>query len=67
MIRVDLKLNSTEVVDAPTDLFILRRAPGYIRSDNGYYESFNARFRDELLNGEIFHSLREAQILIERW
>lgn len=28
---------------------------------------FNARFRDELLNSEIFFSLREAQILIERW
>ena len=30
-------------------------------------ESFNARFRDELLNREIFISLREAQILIESW
>jgi len=30
-------------------------------------EAFNARFGDELLNGEIFFSLREAQILIERW
>ena len=29
--------------------------------------SFNARFRDEMLNGEIFHTLHEAQILIERW
>ena len=28
-------------------------------------ESFNARFRDEFLNGEIFYSLRKAQILIE--
>ncbi|PRZ41116.1 integrase-like protein [Tritonibacter scottomollicae] len=28
---------------------------------------FNARFRDELLNGEVFTTLREAQILIERW
>ena len=27
----------------------------------------NARFRDELLNGEIFYSLTEAQILIEQW
>ena len=27
----------------------------------------STRFRDELLNGEIFYSLREAQILIERW
>ena len=35
MIRVDRKLNSTDVVDALTDLFILRGAPEYIRSDNG--------------------------------
>ena len=35
--------------------------------ENGYCESFNSRFRDELLNGEIFFSLREAQILIEEW
>ncbi|RYH05815.1 integrase core domain-containing protein, partial [Tropicimonas sp. IMCC6043] len=25
------------------------------------------RMRDELLNGEIFHSLREAQIIVEGW
>ena len=98
MIRVDRKLNSTDVVDALTDLFILRGAPEYIRSDNGlefiakkvrvwitavgtktayiepgsswengFCESFNARFRDEMLNGQIFYSLREAQIPIERW
>ena len=98
MIRVNRKLNSTDVLDALTDLFILRGPPGYIRSDNGpefiaqavrdwiaavgaktayiepgspwengYCESFNARFRDELLNGEIFYNLREAKILIEQW
>ncbi len=98
VIRVKRKLNSVDVVDALTDLFILRGPPEYIRSDNGaefiakkvrawigavgaktafitpgspwengYCESFNARFRDELLNGEIFTTLREAQILIERW
>jgi transposase InsO family protein len=98
MIRVARKLNSTDVVDALTDLFILRGPPAFIRSDNGpefvaqqvrnwiaavgtktafiepgspwengYCESFNARFRDELLNGEIFYSLREAQIIIEQW
>ena len=98
MIRVDRKLNSTDVLDALTDLFILRGLPEYIRSDNGlefitlkvqdwiaavgaktayiepgspwengYCESFNARFRDELLNGELFYSLKEAQILIEKW
>lgn len=92
------KLNSTDVIDALTDLFILRGPPAFIRSDNGpefvaqavrdwiaavgsqtayiepgspwengYCESFNGRFRDELLNGEIFYTLREAQILIEEW
>ncbi len=97
-IRVKRKLNSTEVIDALTDLFILRGVPAYIRSDNGpefiaeavrdwikavgaktayiepgspwengYYKSFNGRMRDELLNGEIFYSLREAQIIIESW
>ncbi len=35
--------------------------------ENGYVESFNVRLRDELLNGEIFYSLREAQIFIESW
>ena len=95
---VERKLNSTDVVDALTDLFILRGPPEFVRSDNGpefiaekvrtwiaavgaktafiepgspwengYCESFNSRLRDELLNGEIFHSLREAQILIEQW
>ena len=34
-IRVKRKLNSTEVIDALTDLFILRGVPAYIRSDNG--------------------------------
>ena len=97
-IKVDRKLNSTNVIDALTDLFILRGAPAFIRSDNGfefiaqavrdwiaavgtktayiepgspwengYCESFNGRFRDELLNGEIFYSLQEAQIIIEEW
>lgn len=97
-IRVRRKLNSTDVIDALTDLFVLRGVPSYIRSDNGpefvaeavrkwiaavgaqtayiepgspwengYVESFNARLRDELLNGEIFYSLKEAQIIIENW
>lgn len=97
-IRIDRKLNSTSVVDALTDLFILRGVPDHIRSDNGpefiaksvresivavcaktafiepgspwengYCESFNARLRDELLNGEIFYSLAEAKVLIESW
>jgi transposase InsO family protein len=35
--------------------------------ENGYIESFNARLRNELLDGEIFYTLREAQIVIESW
>ena len=35
--------------------------------ENGYNESFNGKLRDELLNGEIFYTLQEAQILIKRW
>jgi len=35
--------------------------------ENGYVESFNARLRDELLDGEVFYSLREAQVVIEGW
>ncbi|AHD03267.1 hypothetical protein METH_17985 [Leisingera methylohalidivorans DSM 14336] len=34
-IRVKRKLNPTEVIDALTDLFILRGVPGCTRSDNG--------------------------------
>jgi putative transposase len=35
--------------------------------ENGYVESFNARLRDELLDGEIFYTLKEAQVVIESW
>ena len=35
--------------------------------ENGYCESFNGKLRDELLNGEIFYTLREAQVIIEHW
>jgi len=98
VICVRRKLNSTDVVDSLTDLFILRSTTESIRSDNGveliagkvrdwieavgaktafiepvspwqngYCESFISRFRDELLNGEVFYTLREVQILIEMW
>ena len=97
-IRVARRLNSNDVIDVLSDLFILRGVPGFIRSDNGpefiakalqawitavgaqtayitpgspwvngYIESFNARLRDEFLNGEIFYTLQEAKILIEAW
>ena len=95
-IRVSRKLNSIDVIDVLSDLFILRGVPGHIRSDNGpefiakavrewiaavgaktayiepgspwengYCESFNSKLRDELLKGEIFYTLAEAQIIIE--
>ncbi len=97
-IRVSRRLNSTDVIDVLSDLFILRGVPTHIRSDNGpefiakavqawitavgaqtayitpgspwengYIESFNARLRDEFLNGEIFYTLQEAKVLIEAW
>ncbi len=45
--------------------------PAYIEPgspwENGYCESFNSHFQDELLDGETFCSLKEAQILIKQW
>ncbi len=35
--------------------------------ENGYVESFNGKLRDELLNGEIFYTLKEAESLVQRW
>ena len=45
------------------DLYIEPGSPW----ENGYCESFNGKLRDECLNGEIFYSLKEAQIIIESW
>ena len=97
-IEVSRRFDADAVLYRLTELFVLRRPPDYIRSDNGpeftaravrewlsrvgvktlyiepgspwengYNESFNGKLRDELLNGEIFYTLKEAQILIERW
>lgn len=35
--------------------------------ENGSIESFNGKLGDELLDGEIFDTLLEAKVLIERW
>jgi transposase InsO family protein len=35
--------------------------------DNGYCESFNGTLRNELLNGEIFYGVKEAQVLVNQW
>lgn len=97
-IRVGYKLNSDDVLDTISRLFITEGMPKHIRSDNGpeftanvlknwlhklkvntsyieagspwengYNESFNGRLRDECLNGELFYSLKEAQVIIEDW
>jgi putative transposase len=44
-------------------LFIEKGSPW----ENGYIESFNGKMRDELLDREIFYTLKEAQVLIEDW
>ena len=46
-----------------TTLFIEPGSPW----ENGYIESFNGKLRDELLGGEIFYTLKEAQILVANW
>lgn len=35
--------------------------------ENGYSETFHSKLRDELLNGELFYSLQEAQVVVEQW
>ena len=97
-IEVDRKLNSANVIEVLSRLFVERGTPQYLRSDNGpefiarrvrfwlkrqgvdtlfiepgspwengYIESFNGKLRNELLNREIFDTLYESQVLIERW
>ena len=51
-----------EVLDVQT-LFIEPGSPW----ENRYVESFNGKLRDELLDREIFYTLMEAKVLIERW
>ena len=35
--------------------------------ENGYCESFNGKMRDQFLNGELFYTLKEAEVMTERW
>jgi putative transposase len=35
--------------------------------ENGYNESFNGTLRDQLLNGELFYTLKEAKAVLEQW
>jgi putative transposase len=73
----DRKLRAVDVIDVLSDFFILSgiaavgAKTAYIMPgspwENGYWESFNSKLRDELLNGEIFYTLKEAKIIIEGW
>jgi hypothetical protein len=45
--------------------YLVEREPGS-PWENGYIESFNSKFRDELVNGQIFYTLKEAKTLIEK-
>ena len=51
-----------EALDVQT-LFIEPGSPW----ENGYVESFNGTLRDELVDREVFYTLTEAKVLIERW
>lgn len=97
-IEVGRSVRSKDVIGVLEEMFMVRGAPGFIRSDNGpefiadaikqwlknkgvetlyiepgcpwengYAESFQGRFRDELLNRELFYSVREAKVLVENW
>jgi transposase InsO family protein len=43
------------------------RGAGMSGNAIGTNESFNGKLRDELLNREIFTTLKEAKVLIEQW
>ena len=61
--------------------FIARKLRGWLKTlhvdplyiepgspwENGYLESFNGKMWDQFLKGELFYTLKEAQILTERW
>jgi len=97
-IEENRRLNSRNVMDVLSQLFVERGTPQYIRSDNGpefiairlrwwlkrhkidtlyiepgspwengYIEPFTGKLRDELLKREVFDTLYEAKVLIERW
>ncbi len=65
--------NGPEFVATAVKLWItgLAAKPAYIEPgspwENGCVESFNGKFRDELLACEAFNTLAEAKVLIEQW
>ena len=97
-IVVARRLQSDDVLQTLSELFVEHGPPANLRSDNGpeftarvvrqwlgglgvktlfiapgspwengYNESFNGTFGQELLRREIFYSLQEAKVLIEQW
>ena len=63
-IDVKRQMNHQDVLDRLVrTLYIEPGSPW----ENGYIESFNGKLRDELLNMEIFDTLGEAKVLVERW
>jgi transposase InsO family protein len=50
-----------------SDLPPLKWSILYLRIGSQERRSFNGKLRDELLNGEIFDTVIEARIIIERW
>ncbi len=58
-----LRQIEVEIANGKGTLYIEPGSPW----ENGYCESFNGKLRDECLNGEIFYSLKEAQVVIEKW
>jgi transposase InsO family protein len=97
-IQVERSIASEHVLQALSELFLVRGVPEFIRSDNGseftaknvqkfihdvgaktacitpgspwengFIERFNGTLRDELLNREVFYSLKEAKAMIENY
>ena len=71
--RIDIRSDNGSAAHAVRDWRICRIGVKtlYIEPgspwENGYNESFNSKLRDEILNTEIFYTLKEAKVLIERW
>ena len=65
--------NGSEFIAKKVQELLLRLGtqPTYIEPgspwENGFCESFNGKMRDELLNGELFYTIKEARIIIGQW
>ena len=68
MLQLNTDVDRERIVNwlNPVEVQTLLIEPG-IRCENGSIESFNGKLRDELLNRELFDTMLEAKVLIERW